>query len=191
MWMTRRSDAFNTVFEVLTLEIPLLAVQASFGPHSGDLQATPAFPRSRPIFYCSLSLQSEVWVRSEVQAGWEGGEEVTFLFVAQRGEVWTGKCPTNLESGDASQSLYLCKYLCCMKFNKAAVQFFKSQWIPFFIYFHPLCSELSLPVSLSLPTFFISGVPWEKTEKEPRFMLEEIKVNDHWPILYLWVWMEE
>lgn len=36
------------------------------------------------------------------------GRKHPFLFVAQRGEVWTGKCPTNPESGDASQSLYLC-----------------------------------------------------------------------------------
>lgn len=67
-----------------------------FGPHSGYLQATPAFLLSRPIFYCSLSLQSEVWAvewgAGRVR-GW-GGSILSYFWL-RRGEGWTGKCPTN------------------------------------------------------------------------------------------------
>lgn len=73
-----------------------------------------------------------------------------------------------------------------MKFNKAAVQVFKSQWTPFFICV-PLPSLRAaftayflLPPS-SFPLSQGSSLS-SRTEKELRFMLEEIKVNDHWLI---------
>lgn len=56
-----------------------------FGPHPGDLTATPAFLLSRPIFYCLFSFYSPVWVEE-----WGGGEEASFLIVCSEGEVWTG-----------------------------------------------------------------------------------------------------
>lgn len=184
MWMTRRSDAFNTVFEVLTLEIPLLVVQALWSSfwRSPSHTCIPAVQ----THFLLLSVFTEWGLGGGVRCrqGERVGRKHPFLFVAQRGEVWTGKCPTNPESGDASQSLYLCnifavwsliRQLCSSL--KASGFHFSFVSTPFALSFHSLFPYPSPPPSLSQGSSLSS-----KTEKEPRFMLEEIKVNDHWLI---------
>lgn len=71
-----------------------------------------------------------------------------------------------------------------MKFNKPAVPFLKASGLCVSSV-HPRLLRAFLPSSLSAPLLFsfISGSSLSsKTEKELRFMLEEIKVNDHWLI---------
>lgn len=129
-----------------------------FGPHPGDLTATPAFLLSRPIFYCWLSLYSEVWVEewgAQGVRGWRGS--ILSYCLLRRG--LDRKVFHYPESGDASESLYLCNIFAVWSLISQLCSFLKASGFHFSFAFHPLCSELSLPISLSHspPPFFISG----------------------------------
>lgn len=156
---------------------PLVLILAISKPHLHSCCPDPFF-----IALCLYRVRSGR--RSEVQAGWEGGEEASFLICCSEGRGLDRKVSHYPESGDASQSLYLCnifavwsliRQLCSSL--KASGFHFSFVSTPFALSFHSLFPYPSPPPSLSQGSSLSS-----KTEKEPRFMLEEIKVNDHWLI---------
>lgn len=129
----------------------------------------------------TLSVVMSGW-RSDVKGSERrGGSILPYCLLRRRGLD---------RSGDASESLYLCNIFAVWSLISQLCSFFKADGFSLFFFlicFHPLCSELSVPISLfcnPLPSFSLSqgSSLSSKSEKEPRFMLEEIKVNDHWLI---------
>lgn len=57
---------------------------SALGSHPGDLTAAPACLLSRPIFYCRLSLQNDVWVEEWERDSRHGAEEASFFIVGER-----------------------------------------------------------------------------------------------------------
>lgn len=65
------------------LGISFLAAQ-SLGPHPGDLTAAPACLLSRPVFYCGLSLQNDIWVEEWERGSGHSAEEASFSIVEEK-----------------------------------------------------------------------------------------------------------
>lgn len=133
-----------------------------FGPHPGDLIATPAFRLARPIFYCSLSLYSEVWVEEWDERGVRGwrGSILSYCLLRRRGLV-DRKVFHYPESGDVSESLYLCSIFAVWSLISQLCSSLKASGFHFSFAFHPLCSELSLPFLIPPhPLLYLRGVPW-------------------------------
>ena len=133
-----------------------------FGPHPGDLTATPAFCLSRPIFYCLLSLYSEVWVEEWDERGVRGwrGSILSYCLLRRRGLV-DRKVFHYPESGDVSESLYLCNVFAVWSLISQLCSSLKASGFHFSFAFHPLCSELSLPFLIPPhPLLYLRGVPW-------------------------------
>lgn len=158
-------------------------LQRPFGPHTGDLTATPAFLLSRPIFYCLLSFYSDVRVEEWDARGVRGWRGSILSYCLLRRRELDRKGLHYLESGDVSESLYLRNIFAvwslisqlCSFFLKPVDSIFHLLSTPFALSFHSLFPYFSPPTPFSLSQ---GSSLSSKTEKEPRFMLEEIKVND-------------
>lgn len=144
---------------VLTLEI--------LQPHLHSCCPDPSF-----IARC---LCSEVWVEEWDASTCGGGgshrveRKQPFLLFAQKERVGQGRTHYP-ESGDASEPLYLCNIFAVWSLISQLYSSLKASGFHFSFAFHPLCSELSLPISLSHPhpLLYLRGVPWVARLKKSR-----------------------
>lgn len=160
MWMSRRCDAFNTVFEVLTLESSNLSpgCRAPFGPPPGDHPVTPAFLLSRPTLYCPLSLHSDVGTGGV--RGWTGSI-LPHCLLRRSGLDRT--VSHHLESADVSESLDLGHIVVVWSWISQLCRVLKASGFFFFFFFMCFLPPLlwafnpHFLILHTLPLFFISG----------------------------------